>query len=218
MQEIDYSKLTPEQKQALREQMDAEIAAEKAAAKQQKQDYISLKDEQVKATFLRLGNISSTLEAEKIDIFNQFGSLVAMKKELYELSDAQMEIQQSHTFTTADGKMSIIIGSNVIDRWSDDVNVGVDGVNTWLDRKITDPNAREIIRTLLKPNKDGVLKASRVLDLSKKAAEIGDPELIKCVDFIRDQYRPVKTSTFVKAKYLDNNGLWQWLPLAMSQV
>lgn len=218
MSAIDYSKLTPEQKKELREQLEAEQRAEKEAEKRLRDDYSALKDEQVKATFKRLQNISSSLEEEKIDIFNQFGSLIAMKKEIYSLSDEQLNMQQSHTFSSADNTVSIIIGSNIIDRWSDDVGVGIERVNKWIDAKIKDKEDRDIVRVLLKPNKDGVLKASRILDLSKEARNRGDKELIEAVNFIQDQYKPVKTSTYVKAKYLDANAQWQWLALSMSAV
>lgn len=218
MAKFDFEKLTPEQKKALREQLEAEERAEKEAEKRLKKDYLAIKDEQVTNTFTRLQNLSSVLEKEKIDIFNQFGTLISMKKEMYDLTEEQMELQQSHTFTTTDSKQSIIIGSNVIDRWGDDVNIGIERVNKWIDKKIEDKDSRDIIRALMKPNKDGVLKANRVLELSKKAREIGDSELIDAVNFIHDQYQPVKTSTYVKAKYLDKNGIWQWLALSMSSV
>ncbi len=218
MEKIQFDKLTPEQKRALREQLEAEERAEKEAKKRLSDDYNSLKDEQVKATFNKLKHISISLETEKIDVFNQFGSLISMKKEVYNLTDEQLNIQQSHTFTTSDGKTSVVIGSNVVDRWGDDVNVGIDRVNKWIMETIKDEKDREIIRALLKPNKDGVLKANRVLDLSIEARKRGDKELIEAVNFIQDQYRPMKTSTYVKAKYLDENGVWQWLALSMSAV
>lgn len=218
MEVIDFTKLSSEQKKQLREQMEAEQRAEKEAAIKMRADYEQLKNEQVLASFKRLQNVSSALTEEKVDVYNQFGSLLAMKKELYKLTEAQMDMQQSHTFTSADGRISIIIGSNVIDRWSDDVNVGIERVNAWIDSKIADPKDRGTVRALMKTNSEGVLKASRILDLAKHANERGDKELIEAVDFIRDQYRPEKTSTYVKAKYKDDNQKWQWLALSMSAV
>lgn len=218
MENLDYSKLTPEQKQALREQMLAEERAERDRANKVRADFQALKDEQINVSFNYLKKISINLEEIKIDIFNQFGSLLAMKKELYNLTDEQMELQQSHTFTNTENDKSLIIGSNVRDGWTDDVNIGIQGINDWIDTKITDPDDRAIIRTLLKPDKNGTLKASRVLELSNEANKRGDQELIKHVNFIQSQYRPQKTSTYVKAKYKDETGVWQWLALSMSAV
>lgn len=218
---MDINKLTAEEKAELKKQLAAEEKAEKENAKKQIEDYNTLKEQQVKETFEMLRDVSGALEIAKSTIFEQFGAVLKMKQELYCLTDADMEIQQSHTFTSLDGKISIIVGSNVIDRWSDDVAIGIGKVTAWIDRLGTDEKSEfmvGIIKDLLKPNKDGMLKASRVLDLSKKAAEYGDQELIEAVDFIRDQYRPAKTSTFVKAKYTDPDGNIQWLPLSMSAV
>jgi len=218
MDGFDYNKLTPEEKRALREQIEAEERAEKEKANKMRDDYESLKEEQISVSFRFLQALSLNLEEIKVDIFNQFGAILAMKKELYNLSDEQMELQQSHTFTNKANDKSLIIGSNAIDGWTDDVNVGIQGINEWIDTKITDPDDRAIIRTLLKPDKTGVLKANRVLELSNEAHKRGDQELIKHVNFVQAQYRPVKTSTYVKAKFKDANGVWQWLALTMSAV
>jgi len=75
-----------------------------------------------------------------------------------------------------------------------------------------------MVRDLLKPNKEGVLKANRVLDLTRKADELGDPELIEAVKIIRDSHRPDRTSTYVKAMYKDEKGERQYLGLSMSSV
>jgi hypothetical protein len=218
MDAIDINKLTPEQKQALRMQIEAEDRAREEQAKKLRDDYEQMKDDEVRMAFEHLQRVSAALAEEKVNVFNQFGALLAMKRELYGLTDERLAMQQSHTFTSSDGRRSVIIGSNVIDRWGDDVQVGIDRVISWINSRISDKNSRDIIMALLKPDSKGVLKANRVLELSKKAAEIGDTELIDAVSLIRDQYRPEKTSTYVKAKYMDEHGQWQWLALSMSAV
>lgn len=218
MNAIDFEKLTPEQKADLKRKFEAEERAAAEREKQVRSQYEDLKNDQVESSFQFLTDLSRNIEEIKVDIFNQYGTIIAMKKEINNLTDEQIELQQSHTFTNKANDKSIIIGSNVIDGWTDDVGVGIQRVNDWLDKKIVDPQAREIIRTLLKPDKNGLLKASRVLDLSKKATEIGDAELIEHVKFIQSQWRPQKTSTFVKARYKDEKGVWQWVPLSMSAV
>ncbi|MCF8339202.1 MAG: DUF3164 family protein [Bacteroidales bacterium] len=214
---IDYQNLTKEQKQQLREQIEAEEKARKEAEKKLRKDYEHLKDQLVEPTFNKLWGTSVSLQEQKENIFDDFKTLLELKKELYNLTDKQMELQQSHTFTNSKNTVKIIIGSNVIDGWTDDVHVGIEGVKNWVMKEI-EPKNRDIFLALLKPNKDGALKASRVLDLSQKAHERGDQELIKHVDFIKEQYQPVKTSTYVKARYIDDNGRWQWLALSMSAV
>lgn len=218
MSKLNYNELSAEQKAELRRQMEAEERQKQQARKQLEADFAQLKSDQVNSTFDKLIEVSQRMEDAKVEIFNEFGTVLGMKAEVHDLTPEDLQLQQSHTFTNQANTRKVIIGHNVIDRWGDDVNIGIERVNKWIDTKISDQQSRDIIRALLKPNSDGVLKANRVLDLSKKANEIGDSELIEAVNFIRDQYRPEKTSTYVKAKYKDENEQWQWLPLAMSAV
>ena len=219
MDRIDISVLTPEQRAKLLAELEAEKRAEKENRRKELEAYEQLKDTQVKATFKELQNISSSLELAKQKIFDEFELLLKMKKELFGLTEERMLSQESHTFTTSDGSISIIIGHNVIDSWDESVKIGIERVNKWLGKLAKDEESAVLvglIRDLLKPNKDGVLKANRILDLSKKASELGDRELIDAVELIRDSYRPTRTSTFVKARYTDERGQKKWLALSMS--
>ncbi|MEJ5316764.1 MAG: DUF3164 family protein [Tenuifilum sp.] len=219
--ELDIKNLTDEQRRTLKAQLEAEEKAQKEKERRERETYEQLKDAQVRVTFRELQNISSMLEHAKLKVFRDFEAILAMKKELFGLTEDRMLEQESHTFTTSDGSMSIIIGHNVIDSWDETVSVGIQKVNQWLTRLARDEESAVLvglIRDLLKPNKDGVLKANRILDLSKKASELGDPELIEAVELIRDAYRPTRTSTYVKARYVDEYGRKQWLALSMSAV
>lgn len=221
METIDIAKLSSEQKQQLMAQLEAEERQKRERQKREREIYEQLKDSQVRATFKELQQISSHLERAKQKVFEDFEAILKMKKELFELTDDRMLSQESHTFTTADGEISIIIGHNVIDSWDETVSIGIERVNSWLKKLAKDEESAVLvglIRDLLKPNKDGVLKANRILDLSKKASELGDQELIDAVELIRDAYRPTRTSTYVKARYMDANGQKQWLALSMSAV
>lgn len=218
---MNIEQLTPEQKASLKAQLEAEERAEKDRKRMERNTYEDLRNAQVLSTFKQLQKISSELELAKQRVFDEFSALLKMKQELFELTEEQMLSQGSHTFTSADGEVSVVIGHNVIDRWDETVSVGVERVNEWLKGLARDENSSMLvgmIRDLMKPNKEGVLKANRILDLSKKAAEIGDKDLIEAVDLIRDAYRPAKTSTYVKAKFKDDNGQTRWLPLGMSAV
>lgn len=218
---MDTLRLTPEQKNAIYLEMKAEEKARKESEKKERSTYEQLKDTLVKYTFTKLQTVSSMLQLNKEEIFKEFQTVLDMKKAIYKLTDEKMITQQSHTFTTTDGSVSIIIGQNVNDRWDETVSAGLEKVNQWLGKLAKDEQSAvlvSLIRDLMKPNKDGVLKANRILDLSKKASEIGDQELIEAVDLIRDAYRPEKTSTYIKAKYKDEMGKDQFLALSMSSV
>ncbi|MDD4747131.1 MAG: DUF3164 family protein [Salinivirgaceae bacterium] len=218
---IDISKLTPEELQQLNEQLDADKKAKKAKELLERKQYEEIKDAQVRETFGRLNIISTGLAEAKSKMFDAFETVLALKRELYQLDDEKFDAQSSHTFTTSDGKLSVMIGHNVIDRWDETVDVGLGKVNIWLEGLARDEQSAKLvglIKDLMKPNKAGVLRANRILDLAKRAAEIGDLELIEAVDLIRDAYRPARTSTFIKAKYKDELGRDVWMPLSMSAV
>lgn len=220
MEVINLNSLTAEQKERLMMQLEADKKAKDDALKAQRQTYEQIKDSQVKATFHDLTNISSLLENAKRKVFSDFSTVLELKKELFTLSDEQMLTQQSHTFTTIDGDQSIIVGQHVVDGWDETLDVGIKKVNEWLESQMREGTEAliGIIRDLLKPDKKGILKASRVLDLSKQANELGDKKLIEAVNLIRDAYRPKRTSTYVKAKFRDSEGREMWLGLSMSSV
>ncbi len=218
---MDVKNMTPEERKRLIEQLNAEERAEKERKKKERATYEELRDMQVRVTFDQLKSISTNMEVAKKMVFDDFATLLTMKQVVFGMSDAEMLTQQSHTFSTADNSLSIVIGHNIIDKWDETVSIGTARVNAWIERVIQENkgiSAVKIIRDLMKPNKDGDLKANRVLELSKHAEEIGDTELIDAIKVIRDAYRPAKTSTFVKAKYKDELGRDQWLALSMSAI
>lgn len=218
---MDTSNLTPEQKRQLMADLEAEFKAEEQRKRKEKQAYEAMRDKTVRQVFKKLEKLSETVLTAKSDAFGNFETILQLKKELYQVGDDRWQQQQSHTFTTDDGKLTIIIGHNVIDRWDETVSAGVELVNKWLTTLAKDEESAvlvDMIRDLLKPNKEGQLKVNRVLELAKKADEIGNADLKEGVRIIRDAYRPAKTSTFLKAKYKDELGRDQWLPLSMSAV
>ncbi len=221
MSNIDLSSLSALELDSLMRLAQIEKKKADAIKRSERVVYDELKDELVQATYKKLVGISVELQAVKAQIFSDFEEIMKMKKYLFELSDEQLLVQGSHTFTTADGLTSIIIGSNIIDRWDETASVGIDLVNKWMESLARDENSTKmvgIIRDLLKPNKDGVLKANRVLDLSRKAYEMDDSELIKATDIIRQAYRPAKTTTYVKAKMKDPIMGDIYVPLSLSSV
>ncbi|MDY0102801.1 MAG: DUF3164 family protein [Lentimicrobium sp.] len=221
MDKINLGALSAADREQLMQQLNEERKRDEARQQAEREAYDSMKDDVVRKAFGTILDVSKTLGQTKEKVFSEFEQIMKLKKDLFQLSDEQMLTQGSHTFTSEDGQMSIIIGSNIIDRWDETVSVGIKLVNDWLATLAKDEKSAqlvEFVRALLKPNKDGVLKASRVLDLSKNAAKIGDAELIKAVGIIRDAYRPAKTSTYVKAKFKDEMGNDIYVPLSMSAV
>ncbi|MDR1879061.1 MAG: DUF3164 family protein [Bacteroidales bacterium] len=218
---MDLNELTPEQKAKLLEQLEQEQREKKKKQQEQKEMFKDMSDEFVNVYFDKLRGVEDTLKEVKQEVFSEVEVLLSLKKEAYGMSDDAMERQQSHSISSADCKKTIILGHNVIDGWDADMAAsGIDRVNKWLMSKMNDGNKElvEMIKDLLKPNKDGLLKANRVIELSNRAAKIGDASLIEAVSEIQSAYQPRKTTTFVKAKYKDANGQEVWLNLSMSNA
>ncbi len=220
MSTIDFSQLSEADKALLIEQLENEKKVKREKRESDKKDYEEIKEGVVTDTFAFLKEVSDDLTASKDEVFKAFDGLLSIKKSILNLSDADMEKQQTHTFSNSKG-ITITIGNNVVDGYDPELlTAGVAKVNNWLDSKTTDENQVFVgmIRDLLRPNKQNVLKASRVLELGKRAKEIGDVELIEAVELLMESYKPVKTSTFVKASFKNEKGKQQWLALSMSMA
>lgn len=221
MEKIDLKKLTPEQVDQLMKDLKKELEEKAALKKRDRETYEALKSEAVTASFDALKIVSAEIARVKEIVFRNFEDILKLKQQVFDLTDEQMASQESHTFSTSDGKISITLGSNTIDRWDETVDVGVGMVKDYLATLAKDPDSAKLvgfITDLLKPNKDGMLKAGRVLDLAKKAAELGDAKLIEAVGLIRDAYRPRKTSTYIKVSYKDAENIEVYLPLSISSI
>lgn len=218
-EKVELGALTEDQKKALWEEMKLQEREKKILKQLEREAYIAIKDELVTDNFARLEGISEGLKSVKSQIFDGFQVLLNLKQQLYSISEDQMSKQLSHTFTLENGNKSIMLGQNVVDGWDTELaGVGVAKVNEWLASKLTDDNKMlvDMIRDLLRPSKEGVLKANRVLELAKRAREQGDEQLIDAVNMLQDAYRPVTTTTFVRAKFRNEQGQDEWLKLSMS--
>jgi hypothetical protein len=218
---IDITNLTPEQRESLLNQLKEDLDAQALRKKRDRETYEELKNLSITDSFELLVKASELLINTKESVFQNFADILILKKQVFGLTDEQMDRQESHTFTSSDGKISIILGANTVDKWDETVDVGVLMVKDYLKTLAKDEASGHLvgmITDLLKPNKDGVLKANRVLDLAKKASEIGDAKLIEAVELIRNAYKPTKTSTFIKAKFKNEKNEDVYLPLSISSI
>lgn len=209
--------LTPEQKAKLK----AEMAAEELAAEVKKdEDRNTLKemtDKAVREAFQVLSVMSHNLSVVKGTVFQDFKSLIELKKSVYNVKDEQ----QSHTFTSKDGQYRIKLGYRVYDRWDDTLDAGIAKVREYLDALATDAATAElvnIVNTILKKDSKGMLKANRVLDLVKLAKDSNSPLFKDGVAIIQAAYAPEKSSYFIECEFKDDKNAWRSVPLSVSSV
>lgn len=214
---VNLSTMSAEEKAALKKQLEQEEKATKEKVQQDRETYKKLVDECVASMFERLKMLSLTLVEEKDNVFKSFEQILLMKAELYGVKNTQ----QSHTFTTTDGKFSVKLGHRVTDGYDDSINVGIQKVQDYLKTLAKDDNSAALVETilsLLKRDEKGNMKASRVIELEKLAIKTQDENFIDGIRIIKDAYRPVKSCQFVTVSYRDENGKEQFLPLSMSSA
>jgi hypothetical protein len=215
--EVKLNELTKEQKESLFAELEAEKKTEAARIAAERDTYKGIVNSTVKEQVEKLRNVSSFMLTAKNGVFDAFETVIAMKSELYGIKDNQ----QSHTFTTDDGKISITIGHRVNEGWDDTVNAGISKIKTFLQTLAKDDNSAALVETvmrLLSKDRKGNLKASKVLELDKLAAKLGDAEFLDGIKIIKEAYRPSPTCKFIDVSIKNERGVWQSLPLSMSAI
>lgn len=209
---VDLKNLTTEQKKALFEEIKKEEREKEKRKAEARETYKNLVAETVERNFKKLEGVSEILSQVKKAVYEDFKTALEMKAELFGVK----ENQQTHTFTTAEG-LTITIGHRVTDNFDDTVHAGIEKVKGYISKVTAGEKAEleELINLLLKKDKNGNLKASRVLELERIAEKINDEELKDGVQIIKEAYKPTKTSTFIEAYYKDEQGKKVYLPLSI---
>ena len=213
---MNLENMTAKEKEILKKQLLEEEKQKKAERKAKIEAYKNLVDETVINSIDKIKNISAQIMMSKKEVFDDFKSIMELKAELYGVKDNQ----QSHTFTTSDGKISITLGNRMLDSFDDTVHTGIEKVKNYIYRVVQDENSQllEIVNLLLKKDKNGNLKASRVMELERIAGNIDDAELSEGVQIIKEAWKPQKSKTFIEAYYKDENGNKINIPLSMTTV
>lgn len=207
----DIKDMTVEEKKALL----AALKAEEEGEKEKRNEYKQLVKETVSRNFKEIKKISESLSEVKKVVFEDFSTILNMKAELYGIR----ENQQSHTFTTDDG-LTIIIGHRIIDTFDDTVHTGIAKVRQYI-QNVASGEKKEVemmLDLLLKKDKNGNMKANRVLELKKIAEKVNDYDFLDGVKIIEAAYKPAKSSTFIEAYYKDEHGKKVAIPLSISSV
>ncbi len=208
--------LTEEQ----RKQLEELKRLEQEELDKKREDRQTLKEvtsEAVVKAYSVLEQLSKAIAAAKTEVYSIFADIIALKKDIYETSDEQY----SHTFTTDDSKLRIILGFHVIDSFDDSHTAGVDGVNKFLDSLGVDKDSKMLVamaKKLLSRDAKGTLNARKVMQLMKLAQESGHKDFIDNVQIIIDAYKPIKSKMYIIAKYRDDNNEWHTLPLGITEA
>ena len=211
--------MTPEER-AEYEEFRAKKAQEReeAARKAQREEYARLVDDEVAAAVDQLKELSEQMTTIKKTIFDNFDTIIKMKREVMSL--CKPDGQYTHTFTSSDSKCRITLGNRMVDDYRDTVEDGIAMVKDYITSLAKDEDSAQLvglIMSLLERNKSGALQPSRVIRLRQLADKRQDPRLLEGVKIIEDSYQPYASSTFVQAEIKGATG-WMTIPLNISAV
>ena len=181
--------------EAYRAEKQKKEAAERR--KQQRTDYAAMVDDEVRTTLPVLRELSEQIKTVKNTVFSNFDAILKMKSEVLGLTK---DDQRSHTFTTSDSKFRLTLGVNTVDGYRDTVEDGIAMVKNYIQSLAKDETSKALVNAvlrLLSRDGQGNIKASRVLQLRKMAAETGDERFIEGVQIIEESYLPRRKSTSV---------------------
>jgi hypothetical protein len=205
---IDLSQATPEQ-------LEAALAKFKAKKDQDRETYKELVAETVPNAMWKLCQASETLSDAKTQTFKFFEEILDLKNKVYGIKEKQM----SHTFST--DKEEITIGYRINDGWDDTVTAGVEKVNQYISSLATNAETAalvDVVFNLLKKDAKGNLRGSRVLELQKLTKKLNNEEFTDGVAIIAAAYKPVRSSWFIEASLINEDGSKTPVPLSMSSV
>lgn len=211
--------MTPEER-AEYEEFRAQKAREReeAARKAQREEYARLVDDEVAAAVAQLQDLSEQMTTIKKTIFDNFDTIIRMKREVMSL--CKPNGQYTHTFTSSDSRCRITLGNRMVDDYRDTVEDGIAMVKDYITSLAKDEDSAQLvglIMSLLERNKSGALQPSRVIRLRQLADKRQDPRLLEGVKIIEDSYQPYASSTFVQAEIKGATG-WMTIPLNISAV
>lgn len=210
--------MTPEQKAELKAMLDEEEKAEQARVANERETYKQMVDATVRDYVVKAQKLSAEMERVKEEFFKEFGNLITMKNELFNVKSGR----KTDTFTTSDGSMSITLGSRTNEGWDDTVEQGIMKVKEYLNTLAKDENSATLVETvlgLLTKDRKGSLKANKVLELERLAVKSQDKDFLDGIKIIKDAYRPVPTCQFIQVEVKDEEtGKMKSIPLSLAAM
>lgn len=177
--------------------------------------YKKLVAETIPKALSRLQETSEMMQNAKTETFQLFETILDLKNQVYGFKEKQM----SHTFSN--DKEEITIGYRINEGWDDTVTIGIEKVQNYISSLSTSKETASLVKivfNLFKKDTKGNLKGSRVLELQKLTKEFNNEEFTDGVEIIASAFKPVRSSWFIEACRIDENGVRANIPLSMSSV
>lgn len=192
------------------------LAEQEAKEKVDRQAYKDLVDETIQTLIPDLIKLSEDLSKAKNKVYDAFDSILEMKADLFGVKAEQ----KTHQFSDASGNI-IRIGYRYGENYDDTVDVGVEKVKAYLSTLAKDAESASLVNTvmrLLSKDRQGNLRASRVIELEQIAIESKNSDFLEGIGIIKQAYKPKRSCRFVEASIRDEEGKEKSIPLSMSTV
>lgn len=196
-------------------ELKAQLAELESKKDQTRDTYKALVLETVPKAMFQLCKASEIISDAKTNTFRFFEQILDLKNEVYGLKEKQM----SHTFST--DKEEIKIGYRINDGWDDTVTAGISKVESYISSLSKDKETAALVSmvfNLLKKDAKGNLKGSRVLELQQIAKDFNNENFNDGVAIIAASYKPMRSSWFIEANLINEDGSKTNVPLSMSSV
>jgi hypothetical protein len=218
MKNVDWSNLSKEQQDALREQFLAEEKAKQDKIINERKVYKGLRSDAINRVFPLIMKANTELAIVKGRVFREFQTLVEMKGDLYEVDPEQ----RSHTFINEDKDKRVRIGYRVYSKYDDTVDAGIKKMyEAFDDTSSSSPEAKKMkkaLNILLKRDKDDNLDPGRVIELEKMAQELESDKFNDGLKIVKDAHYLEKSAYYVEAEYKNDEGKWVRIILNVSAV
>ena len=195
---IKLSDLTPEAKKQLLKEAAQEEKDRKVAQKENTETYKQLSAEFVNNNIDIFVHRQNAIEQDIIKLFQDYQSIIDIKAMVY--GDKVLE-QDTHTSTLQDGSASLTIGYNVSIGFNGTEKIGIEGINKYIATLAADDEnttkLTKMVNILLKPNKQGVLNPSNIIQLNSLRSDLNSEEFNENLDIIVDAQIRIKSTMFV---------------------
>lgn len=173
---IDITTLSEEERKELLKQASALAKKEKELKAEERKSFKELSEEFVTRNIDKLIEHNSLTEGLIKNLCQDFKPIQELKASAY---GNQINKQDSHTSTLADGSASITIGYNVSIGFDGTETEGVEKIKQFITSLAGDSDKvkklSKMVNTFLKPNaKTGMLNPSKIIELSKLRDEFND--------------------------------------------
>ena len=174
--------------------------------------------EEIEQALPMLRELSGDIRTVKEQVLDNFRQILDMKADVLKRTK---DGQKSHTFTNSTGDKRITIGRCVVDGWRDTVEDGIAIVKEAVMGLIKDDETKAMINQIMRliaRDQNGNLKASKVLQLDTLAEELHNERLNEGIAIIKESYIPNLSKTYIRAEWKDDNGVWRYVPLGMTEA